>query len=186
MTLPGTVTAMLIVASPFGVIYLVLYALPQMQHSRFRHELWDLRDAIVDDLLDDRLAMSREVRELLLRVHLAIKYAPEHTMRSGITSALLLRDAQNVPNLRKTLEGARLPHEERVRLLMHFETLQKSTVHHLLFGSPSGWAAYAAAALMPARREGRVQRTAEKELSALPRLYPEANGFSMRELATCA
>jgi hypothetical protein len=191
VTVPGEVVAALLIASPLTATYLLFFGYPQLQHSRFRHELWGIRDALVDDVIDGRLPFTREVKDLLLRLHLAIRYAPDHTMRSALSSMLLMRD-QEIPNLRKSLTKARgLDAHQRDLLVAHYDGLARATVHHLVHGSPSGWLLNAAAQLVPVslvsrKRRVRAVDTAEKELSALPRLYPEGKGLSARELAYCA
>lgn len=176
MKLDGAVFAALACAAPATLVYLFLFGLPNLQHSRYRHALWDIRDDLVDDLLDGRLAMSKASRELLLRIHLAIRYAPEHTIRSAVTSAILLRGVE-ITALRKILTSKAVPPDQQKLLLAHYEVLEKATVHHLLWGSPSGWLLVAVAQVLPrseAQRHRReeVQRRASRELSALPRLYP--------------
>lgn len=177
MTVPGFVLAVLACASPVVLIYLVLFSVPNLQHSRYRHALWDIRDDIVDDVIEGRLTLNKATQELLLRVHLAIRFAPEHTIRSGLTSALLLR-GQEIPSLEKILTGKAVPTGEQARLLEHYGALQGATLHHLFFGSPSGWLIVALARLVPRsgleQRKVRVEQAAKKELSALPRLYPDA------------
>ncbi len=193
MTFPGALSALLLVAAPLVGVYLIFFGIPQLQHTRFRHQLWAIRDDLVDDVIDERLSMSPEARELLLRLHLAIKYAPQHTMRSGFTSALVLRGT-SVPSLRKTLRQSKLPDAQRRRLLELYERMQQATTRHLLIGSPSGWLVSVAVQVVPSSllertllrraRPSEVERRAEKELAALPRLYPES--LSPRELASCA
>lgn len=192
MTVPGELVVALLTASPLTAVaaYLLLFGLPRLQHSKFRHQLWAVRDAIVDDIINGRLSMSSEVKELLLRLHLAVEYAPEHTLRSGLTSSLLLRD-QDVPNLRKSLAKARLPRAERELLLSHYDAMRLATVEHLIKGSPSGRLLWSAARFAPISVVGRKRRvgateTAEKELAVLPPLCPDSQGLSARELAVCS
>jgi hypothetical protein len=169
---------------------LLLFGLPKLQHSKYRHRLWTVRDAIVDDIIDERLSLSKEAQDLLLRVHLSIKYAPDHTMRSALTSMLLLR-GQQIPNVRKSLATAKLPVAERELLTAHYEAMRAATVWHLMHGSPSGWLLHAAARVVPLGLVGSARRvkaseTADQELGALPKLYPEATGTLSRDLVLCA
>lgn len=72
MAVPGELGAALFVGSALTATYLLFFGLPVLQHRKFRHELWAVRDALVDDIIDGRLSLSNEARELLLRLHLAI------------------------------------------------------------------------------------------------------------------
>ncbi len=58
MTVPGELVAALLTVSPLTASYLLFFGLPRLQHSRFRHELWAVRDAIVDDIIDGRLTLG--------------------------------------------------------------------------------------------------------------------------------
>lgn len=57
MTVPGELVVALLTASPLTAVaaYLLLFGLPRLQHSKFRHQLWAVRDAIVDDIINGRL-----------------------------------------------------------------------------------------------------------------------------------
>jgi hypothetical protein len=186
LTLPGWLLAALACAGPVVAVYLLLVAFPELQHSRFRHALWDVRDAVVDDILDHKLDLNPATRQLLTTAHLAIKYAPEHTMRSGATAMLMLRGEEIVP-LETVIKSKAIPAAQQERLLVHYEALQAATVRHLLYGAPSGWLSIVLLTLVPVVKRNRrtdVEVAAKKELSALPRLYPDTrNGISTRDLA---
>jgi len=184
--LSGSVLAVLACASPIAATYLLLVAIPNTMHSRFRHALWDVRDAVVDDVLDGRLELNKATKQLLTTIHLAIMFAPEHTMRSAVMAVSLLKDREIVP-LEKVLSSKAVPAQQRPLLLAHYDKVQRATTEHLLFGSPSGWVASLLALVFgPVRRKEhrRVEKTVKRELSALPSLYPDARPTSS-ELA-CA
>lgn len=186
MKIDGAILAILVCASPIAATYLVFVALPNLMHSRFRHALWDVRDSIVDDVLDGRLTLNPATRKLLTTVHLAIKFAPDHTMRSGLTSVMLLRGEQIMP-LEKVLTSKAVPRDQQPVLIGHYEKMSHATVEHLLWGSPSGW--LFVVLILPwqmTRQMIKVRTTATTELSALPSLYPDVKpGIVARDLA-CA
>ena len=79
---------------PFGL----LFQYSNWQHSKFRNRLWNLRDALVDELLDGNIEFSRGARVLLELIETHIRNTRRHTFTDIWIAYLLVRDQEIPPS----------------------------------------------------------------------------------------
>lgn len=137
-TIVSLISGMIVIV---GAWFALIVFIPADRRSRFRYELWDLHDQIVDDVLDGRMPRDAGVAEVLRTVHIAIENA-RHA--SFLKFALMPKDGLD-ERLRTYLEArstrfATYTKEQRDRFRSYEERFAKATLVYLLTGSPSGWA----------------------------------------------
>lgn len=166
MTATTALVTAMAAAGPILIAYVILIQVPNVQHSLFRHQLWALRDEIVDEILAGRLKRDRSVEMLLSLIETGIHDAPSHTMMSGWvavrnTRHFLPRGA--VDDI--VLSGQAGP--ERHRVAEHLARYRKISEHHLKTGAPSGWAYWSWQRLRGAQ-SSLATRAVEVEIAAAP------------------
>lgn len=106
--------------------------------SRFRSELWQLRDDLMDDILFGRIAMSDRSRLTLRAIEAQIKIAGRHTMVDLLLATAVYRN-QDLPSLKDEVLRAEGPVGDRQALIDYVCELQDASMNHLFRGSVFGW-----------------------------------------------
>ncbi len=132
------VTAAMTLAAPLVVAYVVLIEIPSVQHSRFRHQLWALRDDLVDDAIAGRVRQDAAFGMLMALLTSGIADASRHTM---MAAALNVKHTRHLVPKRLVddivLGGEGGP--ERALMAGYLDRYRRISKHHLLTGAPSGW-----------------------------------------------
>jgi hypothetical protein len=114
----------------------VIFFIPSCTASLFRYRVWELRDAIVDDVFDDRLPEDPAVWDVVDRFEAMIVIARHLSMGKLFAFKRALRDAQPEPPLSR----AALTVDQRKRLSDYEHDLQRALALYLTLGTPTGWA----------------------------------------------
>lgn len=164
---PTTVSVTLMaIAGPLVLGYVFLVQVPSVQHSQFRHQLWALRDEMVDDLLARRLPRTGAVAMLLDLIEWSIGHAERHTMLAGwvaVKNAGHLIPAGLVENVILSGEGG----PERAALAEYLNRYRRISRRHLMSGAPSGWV-YVAFETLVRRPRRLIDRAVEVDMAESP------------------
>jgi len=107
------------------------------ERSRFRYEIWRLRDGIVEDLQVGRIRPTKPVLEYLDRLELNVEATDFMTpFRFGSAAALLRRTGWHVEPDDLLI---RADPREREVLRVASRAVSRARIRMLLHGSPSGW-----------------------------------------------
>lgn len=159
------VTAMAVVG-PILFVYVILIQVPSVQHSLFRHQLWALRDDIVDEILAGDLKRGTSVSMLLGLIEGSIEHAPDHTMMAAYVSVRNTRHFMPSSAINDVVLGGQ-GGPERQRVAEHLARYRKISEHHLRTGAPSGWAYWTWQHLRGAQ-SGLAARAVEVEIAVAP------------------
>lgn len=168
MTPTTVLVTLMAAAAPVVLGYVLLVEVPSVQHSQFRHQLWALRDEIVDDLLAKRARRTRSVETLLSLIEWSIGNAERHTMLAGwiaVKNAGELIPAGLVDHV--ILSGDAGP--EREALAEHLNRYRKISRRHLMSGAPSGWI-YVLVKAVERRPRRLIDRAVEVDIAESPAL----------------
>lgn len=180
----GTIFLILIAASflPFGLIF----QYTNWQHSRFRNQLWHIRDSLVDELLAGNIEFSRGATVLLHVIETHIRNTRRHTLADVLIAVYLLRNVELPSITDQMLDDGVRPSDRKV-LLRYFNEFREANSSYLKRCSLSGWLVAfrlwlknsrplnrkAGQAATPALRQ-QVERVERVELRAIPELAPPA------------
>ena len=152
-------------------------------YSKFRSQLWELRDDLTDDFLNGTIEWSPEAEKLLRVIETYIREAPRHSFADVRLAILALKNLDQLSSLEDDILGPRLNPTDRQRMAAYLNRLVAATSWHLVAGSPSGWLAWTWATLRQtfsgangSRQEENGKSLPENavrvELVEMPRLMP--------------
>lgn len=135
MQIPLLAIFCLSAAAFFYVAYVVLFAVPKNQASRFRYRLWRLRDDIVDAQISGEIEESPEATQLVEAIEAGIESARD---LSPLRFLIVFMFMATSPHLREQLKRHGLP---KIALMPknYGHSFGRLLLKHLLFGSVSGW-----------------------------------------------
>src|SRR5664280_2593536 len=90
MSLASAVVLLMAVFAGIFAWVTVLFLLPGLAQSLYRHRLWTIHDEIVDDLIDERLKPTQRVKFLLAGVDRHVRRAPHISMSDALVMTLAL------------------------------------------------------------------------------------------------
>lgn len=134
ITVPLLVVAFLMVLILGFVLHTFLVAIPRTMASLFRYRLWRLRDALVDDVLFDRIENTPEIEELRGHLETAIRTA-EHLTPGKLAVVAMYHSPRAKLELARRSTLLRDDHKPSKREA----EFGRLALRHLLFGSPTGW-----------------------------------------------
>jgi hypothetical protein len=119
-----------------GLLPVVLiFHVTNYQHSKFRNELWELRDELADDLLLGRLKWSPRAEILLRLVETYIRFAPRHSFVDVQLAIRALKD-QDIPDPVDDILGPQVDPTGRQRMASYLDRLITACTHHMYTGVP--------------------------------------------------
>lgn len=117
------------------------FHLTNLVHSKFRSRLWSIRDAIVMDIVRDVLEPRDGTKRLLAAIEANIRVTKRHTFTDARLAVAVLRN-KPIPSLRDEILDSDIDPTQRLRLSEYLDRYWDACRDHLIWGSPSGWAAY--------------------------------------------
>lgn len=118
---------------PFVLIFLD----SRLAHSRYRNELWLLRDRLVDDVLEGRIQRTAGTDLALRLVETHIRVAGRHTLTDLLLAMATFRNRPPTPVAREILEAG-VRSSDIPRLTNYLNQLWDASAKHLLRASPLG------------------------------------------------
>jgi hypothetical protein len=116
----------------------VIFALiPACLRSLTRHRLWQLRDRVVDELLDGSYEDTEKPMQLVEDAELAIAYLERLSMFNFLV-AKLAASGLDLPT-KAPLDLSGLSPSDRERLQVHLSEFQRALSKQVLLRTPSGW-----------------------------------------------
>ncbi|WFE32061.1 hypothetical protein [Micromonospora sp. WMMD975] len=177
----GLMFAILLIAAflPFGLVF----QYSNWQHSRYRNRLWNIRDSLVDELLDGNIEFSQGTQALLHVIETHIRNTRRHTFTDVMVAVFLLRNVELPPITDLMLDDAVRPEDRKV-LMRYFVDFREANFSYLKRSSPSGWLVGLRLKLNKSRRQpshdreehspALRQQVESAELRAIPELAPPA------------
>lgn len=141
-----------------GLPIILTIQLASLTHSRFRNELWQLRDALVDDVLSGRLKRSNGARKLLIVIEAYMRLTRRHTLMDLILATAVLRK-QELPSLPEEILRDDAEPADRALLTSYLDRFRTMFMTYLTKGSPSSRLTSVALGVLDAvSRRGRRHR----------------------------
>ncbi len=154
----------------------IVYGIPRCERSRFRYDLWGLRDEIVDALLEEKVGRGAAVDHLRKQIEWTIRNADAVT---PIDFALVTWSTECIDPSHAAPDLSGLSIEDRQMINRWRKKFAIILARHLIRGSTSGWMFFwcmtPALALrnLLARREGQKARSVvEKRVRREVRRHP--------------
>src|SRR4051794_12342083 len=122
--------------------FVVFRTIPGYLQSRFRYEIWVMRDELADNILDGKYASKDAPVALLEEMETAIRAAAHLTMFRFCVVMRLGRDVDVPEENALDLSGVRT--SDRRDLERFQERLYHRVTRHLFTGAPIGWVMYSA------------------------------------------
>lgn len=174
------------ILAPVGAVWLVWVSFPNLAHMNYRHELWRIRDEIVDDLLGGDLSESDGVRRLLRSLYFGIERAPRHTLRDAALVFVLIGpdEIMRAGSLEDFVLGPDVAASERVQLAGYLQRYREASARHMVTGTPLAWIVFAPLRVLSARSvrpQIRVEQAVAAEIAAP--LLSERSGLASNRLA---
>ena len=118
----------------------IWYVFPEAELSLFRHRLWRLRDELHCAIRHGEFKQSPEPECLLRNVESIIFLAPEISALTSIVLAMYLRSRPPDPRTEQgEIRWSEMNEYDRHALLPYSRRFDDLLLHHIFFGSPSGW-----------------------------------------------
>lgn len=165
------VTAGLALAGPALLGYVILLQIPAVQHSKFRHQLWAIRDDLVDDALAGRVQRDLPFHMLMALLENGIEDAKRHTMLAAFVE---VRKAGHLvaPDIVNDIVLSGDAGRVRTRIAEYLERYRVVSRHHLYTGAPSGWLYWLGKQATRARQD-LPKHAVEIEIAEAPGRRPE-------------
>jgi hypothetical protein len=117
----------------------VWYLIPEAEMRLFRHRLWKVRDELHAAIRHGRFKEAEQPDRLLNTVECMIYFAPEISALTSVVIAAYVRSQPATENADTEINWEAMNDYDRHVLLPYSRRFDEVLLHHVFFGSPSGW-----------------------------------------------
>jgi|GEM_PF-6926592 len=138
-TVPSILVGVALALIPLTLWGTVFLLWPRASRAVYRQNVWEIRDALVDDVISGRLSASPAADRLLRTLHVGISGLANETAFSGLVTLVLARDVTvSEQDFSSWLAISEAPPADQARLQRLADRYVRVSLRHLATGSLSG------------------------------------------------